>query len=157
MRLVIDIMFGVFILFFVLAISGFVIVTFITAFPDSTAKTLISGISNDVFGFIDLSFIVLIILALFIDVLSSYTDPSIAKAVFNLVLIFVIGYLNLTLIALTTPISTSLNSINLLPQTTSFVLGTSKAFIFLIFLALSVILNVRAFRPADSPDIMRNR
>jgi len=141
--------FGLFILFFVLAIAAVFTSAFVAALPASEAKTFVTNLTHYSFGFVDTSIIVFLFLALFLDLLASFMKPTIGKAILNLFFILFLAFINIALRTGLNPIATSLSTNTLLPNTTtlltaSFAGGTPiLSFIFYFFLVFSIIFNVR--------------
>jgi len=133
---------NLFIIVLLFAISAFVLNTFISAFwfylPVQTA---LNSFANIVYGFVDASLVIICILGIVISLYTSYENPSVIKAILNVVGIFILGYFGLLVnnIIGITPIFNSTR----LPNTTAFLTGGYKMYLLLFALVLSAVLNLR--------------
>lgn len=142
MKAQLNFLFGIFAVFLILGICGYISYVFISALPASNAKTTITSIFNIGFGVIDKSFLILLIILMFVDLYASWKNPSEIQAIFNLFALLFLGFINLVLMDLV-PALSFLSIQTFLPSFYSFVISPAKVFLIYAFLIFSIVFNVK--------------
>ena len=130
---------GIFIIVLMLYLGGQI---FPTMFGSNSIPTRIMYTTTQT---IDNAFFFILIIALIIDLVASWMNPSIGKAIANFVMILGLGYANVQLnafIVASGPIFTTMNAI--LPNTTHFLTINFRVVVMYFFLIISTIFNVRS-------------
>lgn len=135
---------ALFLVFFVFAIGGYLSLTFLNIIPHSNAGyTVANTIYNATFKFFDKSFFFIAILILFIDVVVSALNPSRAKGVTNILMLFGVSFIGLFLYTNLPTFNQVLSANAILPDTYAFLSSNYLIPLIYFFLVLCTVLNFR--------------
>jgi len=141
--------FGMFFVVLFLSVIAFILATFFGVLKSSPSSAVsyvgnfYGSVFKATFTFLDLSMVLMFFVALFIDIVSSYQNPQLSKAILNVMLIFGLVFLNFLVTYTFAQAYNAIGAATFFPVMTGFLVGGTKVFIFFIFLVVSTILNVR--------------